>query len=76
MHGLQFADGDMSVNLRRFEAGMTQEGLQEPDIRPRFQHVRGAGVAQQVRCSLPVDSGEFHVVLDAGSDELRETCPP
>jgi hypothetical protein len=44
----QLEDADFGVNLRGVEPGMSEHLLDEPDVRPVLQHVRGARVPEQV----------------------------
>ena len=47
----------MSVNLGRGDVGMPQHFLDDAQIRPPGQQVRGEAVAQQVRMDLQIDHG-------------------
>ena len=42
---LELFDADFGVNRRGVEFFMPQQLLDEPDVGPVFQHVRGAGPA-------------------------------
>jgi hypothetical protein len=45
---LKLFDADLGVNGRGVKFFMPKQLLDEPDVRPVFQHVRRAGVPQQV----------------------------
>jgi len=45
---LEFADGDLGVNLGGGEFGVAEQLLDEADVGPVFVHERGAGVAQEM----------------------------
>jgi len=45
---LKLFDADLGVNCRGVEFFMAEQLLDEPDVRPVFQHVRRAGVPQQM----------------------------
>ena len=45
---LKLFDADLGVNRRGVEFLMPQQLLDEPDVRPVFQHVRRAGVPEQM----------------------------
>ena len=64
MDGLQLFNGDVGIYLGRgFELGVAEHGLQETDVCPAFQHVRGAGMAQQMRRTRLVDARILHVAV-------------
>jgi hypothetical protein len=59
--GLEFLDADVGVDGGGFELGVSEELLDVADVRAAFEHVRGAGVAEQVRASCAVDVGLLDV---------------
>jgi len=64
---LQFADGDLGVNLGRVELDVAEHDLKEADVRTVLQHRRGTGVPEQVaRSSLAKVRGGV-VVIDNGN---------
>lgn len=42
--------GHMQVTLCAADGGMAEQGLDDPQIRPRFQQQRGLGMPQAVWC--------------------------
>ena len=54
---LQLLDADLGVNGRGVEFFMPQQLLDEPDVRPVFQHVRRAGVPQDVAAAFALQPG-------------------
>ncbi|EEE35208.1 hypothetical protein RKLH11_3884 [Rhodobacteraceae bacterium KLH11] len=48
MHLLELADGDLGVNLRGVEFGMSQKLLDVTDISPVLQHQCRTAMAEQV----------------------------
>ena len=54
---LKLLDADLGVNRRRVELFMPQQLLDEPDVRPVFQHVRRAGVPQDVAAAFALQPG-------------------
>ena len=49
---LQLFDADLGVNGGGVELLVPKQLLDEADVRPVFQHVRGAGVPEQMAASL------------------------
>ena len=64
MHLFQLLDADLGVVLRGAQLVVAEELLDEPDIRPAFEHQGGAGVAQQVARAALADVGGIDVVAD------------
>ena len=60
MNFLQGGDAYMCVDLGGVQPGVPEHGLDVADIRPAFQHVRGAGVTEEVAGALLGDSGLLH----------------
>jgi len=54
---LKLLDADLGVNGRGVEFFMPKQLLDEPDVRPVFQHVRGAGVPQDVAATPAFQPG-------------------
>ncbi len=85
MHLLELVDLHLGVDGRGVEPGVAEQGLDVADVRPGLQHVRGAGVAQQVAAARPPDVGRLDVAPDrapehGGADALavaaQEQRPP
>ena len=49
---LQLLDGDFGVDRRGVELLVSEQLLDETDVGPVFQHVRGATVAQDVAAAF------------------------
>lgn len=49
---LKLFDGDLRVNRRGVKVRMAEQLLDEADVRPVLQHVRGAGVAERMTAAL------------------------
>ena len=49
---LQLADGDFGVDGGRLQLLVSEQLLDVADVRPAFEHVRGAGVTQQMAASF------------------------
>lgn len=62
LHGLEFLDAHVGVDGGGFELGVSEELLDVADVRAAFEHVRGAGVAKQVRAAGSADVGLLDVV--------------
>ena len=54
---LKLFDADFGVNRGRDEFFMAKQLLDKPDVRPVFQHVRGAGVPQDVAATPAFQPG-------------------
>ena len=54
---LKLFDADLGVNGRGIEFFMAEQLLDEPDVRPVFQHVRRAGVPQDVAAAFALQPG-------------------
>jgi len=61
--------GDVSVNLRRRKIRVPEHGLDEPDVGAVFQHVGGAGMAEEVTGARRLDSS----ALDVSANEVAQT---
>ena len=57
--GLEFLDADVGVNGGGFELGVSEELLDVADVRAAFEHVGGAGMAEQMRAAVAADVGLF-----------------
>ncbi len=55
--GLELEDGDVGVDGGGFEAGVAEQLLDVADVGPVFEHVRGAGVAEEVAGPDGLDPG-------------------
>ena len=55
---LELVDRHVGVDLGALQGRVPEQRLDEADIRTVVEHVRGAGVAEQVRCPGFVDAGE------------------
>ena len=55
---------DVGVNLRRLNAGVTEQFLDLSEVRAAGQQVRGEAVSQAVRADLGVDADASCVQLD------------
>ena len=71
VHRDQFVDADVRVDLGRLQVRVSQHLLDEADVGAAFEHVRRAGVAQQVRGAGLVHAGEAQVALDLVGHLLR-----
>ncbi len=67
---LQLADADLGVDRGGFEVFMTEQPLDVADVGPAFEHVGGAGVAQQVATALAAHSGLFHPPRDHARNDI------
>ena len=56
---LKLFDADFGVNRRRVEFFVSKQLLDEPDVGPVLQHVRGAGVPQDRWHEPRVQPGTF-----------------
>ena len=54
---LKLFDADFGVNRRRVEFFVSEQLLDEPDVGPVLQHVRGAGVPQHVAAAFAFQPG-------------------
>jgi hypothetical protein len=52
-------DGYIGVDLRGVEPGVSEQLLDEADVGPVFEHVGGAGVAQQMAGTGAADAGRL-----------------
>ena len=68
MDRLELFDADLGVNGGGFELFVAEESLDEPDVGPAFQHVGGAGGANQMATSGAADVG----LLDPFADHAAE----
>lgn len=57
MDGLQLRDGDLGVDGGCLQLLVSKQLLDKADVGTVFEHVRGAGVAQQVAASMLGESG-------------------
>lgn len=64
MDVLQQLDANLGVHLRRLQLRVSKQLLDDAHVGPVFEHVRGAGVAQQVAVARPAWVGFFDVLLD------------
>ena len=71
VHCEELVDRDVGVDLRRLDVGVAEHLLDEADVGATFEHVRRAGMTQQVRAAELVHAGELHVALDLLRDEVR-----
>lgn len=65
---LQLADGDFSVNRGRLQLLVTEQLLDVADVRAAFEHVRGAGVAEQVATAF--QARRFHPVGGHAAEDV------
>jgi hypothetical protein len=54
---LKLFDADLGVNRRGVEFFMAEQLLDKPDVRPVFEHVRRAGVPQDVAAAFALQPG-------------------
>ena len=69
--GMDFAeldDGDVGVDLRGVEPGVSEKLLDVADVRAVLQHVGGARVAQHVAGAFPADVG----CVDGAADQVAQ----
>ena len=57
MNLLKLFDADLGVNRGRVEFFVSEQLLDEPDVRPVLQHVCGAGVPQDVAAAFAFQPG-------------------
>jgi len=57
--------GDVSVNFRRGDGGMTEEFLNDAEVGAVFEQVSRKTVAQHVRCDIPSNPGTTNALFDA-----------
>src|SRR5467141_2822565 len=55
----------MRVNLRGADVGMSQQFLDDTQIRAMLQQMRGKAVAQHMESDVPADPRMTHTLLDA-----------
>jgi hypothetical protein len=63
--------GDVCIYLRRLQAGVAEQGLDETDVRPALQHVGRAGVTKDVGRARLVDAREALIAGVFEGFELR-----
>ena len=56
----QLADGDLRINRSGLQLGVPEQLLDKPDVRAALQHVRGAGVPQEMAGTALFQPGPFH----------------
>jgi len=61
---LELLDREMRVELRRLELGVIEQGLDHPRVGSVLEHVRRAGVPEEVATARLADVGRVHVVAD------------
>ena len=70
----QLAIGDMSIDLRGGDAGMSEHGLHRADIGAIYQKIGCKGMAQGMRCDFLGDAGAnsvfFYHSFDAAGSKL------
>ena len=64
MDFLQLFDRDFGVNGGGVQLLVSEQLLDVTDVGPAFEHVGGAGVAQQVATAFAVQSGLLHPFRD------------
>ena len=57
---LEGFDRHLGVNLGRVEPGVAEQLLDQADVRPVLQHVRGAAVPEQMTTAALADVGRLH----------------
>ena len=70
MHGFELLDADLGVNGGGFELLVAEELLDEPDVGPAFQHVGGAGGADQVATAGAADVGLSDPFADHAAEHV------
>jgi len=68
---LELADGYLRVDLGRREVGVSEQLLDEADVRAVLVHEGGAGVAEEVAGAVFADLGGLHVVPDKLRQAVR-----
>lgn len=58
---LQLLDADFGVNLGGFQFGVSQQLLDKTGVGTAFEHVRGAGVPEEMTTSLATNVGLLDV---------------
>src|SRR5689334_20618809 len=61
----QAAAGDVSINLGRANAGMTEQFLDDAQICTVLEQVRGETVPQHMRCYIALDASEPDATFDS-----------
>ena len=68
---LQLFDAHMGVNARCFELFVSQQLLDEADVCPAFEHVRGTAMAEDVAGACFADVGLFDELADHAAYHIR-----
>ena len=68
---LELFDAHFGVNLRGFELSMPKQLLDETDVGASFEHVRGAGVAEEVATATTPQLGRFDVFGHHAAEDVR-----
>ena len=61
MHFLKLLDGQVGVNLGRFQLGVTEHGLDEADVRAVFEHMGGGRMPEEMTAAALADVGPLHI---------------
>ena len=75
MDFLQLFDADLGVNGGGVELLMPQQLLDIADVRPAFEHVRGAGVPEQMAASLFGQARLLHPLRHHAAEHVRVERP-
>lgn len=68
--GFELLDAHLGVNGSGFELFVAEELLDEADVGSAFEHVGGAGVADEVAASRAVDLGFFDELGDHAAEDV------
>ena len=71
MHLSKLFVGDVGVNLRSGDRGVTEEGLDRTDVGAVDQKIGGIGVTQSVGCHFFNDTGLGGIFLDNALNRAR-----
>ena len=59
MDFLQLFDADLGVNGGGIQFGVAEKLLNDADVRPIFQHVRGAAMPKNMATAFPFQAAQF-----------------
>ena len=74
MNLLQLLDADLGVDGGGVELLVTEELLDEGDVGPVFQHVRGAGMAEDVAAALALQARLLEPCRDHPAEDIGIEC--
>ena len=75
MHFLKLADVDLGINRGCLQLFMPEQLLDISDVRPAFEHVRGARMPQHVAASFACEPCFFHHARDHARKDIGIEWP-